>query len=344
MTFTILLTCIGGELQPHVTRMLKSSPRHDVRVVGVDVRDDVPGRHFVDVFATVPRGADPGYPAAIAELVRRHQVDLVLPTSDEEALALSANRDVVEAAGAQLACAEAWIIRAVSDKAAAYAKLKELGVPVPDFRTATSLDQLDTAVAEMTDKHGDIVVKPAQARGGRGVCVVRADLTGIHPYDGGRELHMDLDSFRTTQLAEFANQLPAVVMPRLVEPVYDIDMLAWQGRPVRVVPRRRVDSALPNEGHTIVGNPELIALGTRLIEALGLSWLYDCDVMYDRHGQPMILEINPRPSGSIAATITAGIPLLDDLIALAKGEPVAEMPLPIGRKVVPFKALAVVEA
>ncbi len=342
MSFTLMLTCAGGELMPQLMQAVRASARHDVRIVGVDARPDAVGRRFADVFATVPNGTEPGYVDAVAELVDRHGVDLLLPTSDEEALALSEGRDRVERGGCLLACAPAETLKIVSDKARAYAHLAGMGVPVPHWREATTLDELAAAVDELVAAHGAAVAKPAAGRGGRGVCVIRPGPSGIHSPDGGRERHMDPGTFRDDVMADFASSLPVVVMERLVEPVYDVDMLAWRGRPIRVVPRRRVDSVLPNEGHTFVDDATLTDLGTRLIEGLGLTWLYDCDVMYAEDGRPGILEINPRPSGSVSATIAAGVPLLDDVISLAKGEPVPDVEAPTGRVVVPYKALAVV--
>ncbi len=344
MTFTLLLTCVGGELSPQVIRSVKASRRHDVKVIGVDTRPDAAGRHFVDHFATVPPGTNSRYVDMIGELAAKHNVDLILPTSDEEAVALSSARQRLETGGCRLACAAAAVVKAVSNKAEAYTLFASLGLPVPAWESACSLEELEGAVEAMITSCGEAVVKPAGARGGRGVCVIRSDVRGARPYEGGREVHMDQATFRRDYLEGFAGQLPAVVMQRLVEPVYDIDMLAWEGRPVRVVPRRRTDSALPNEGHTIVGNPDLVQLGTELIKALSLTWLYDCDIMYDRDGRPGILEVNPRPSGSIAATIAAGVPLIDDLISLAKGEPVPEVELPVGRVVIPFKSVACIRA
>ncbi|MCH8815936.1 MAG: hypothetical protein IH957_12765, partial [Chloroflexi bacterium] len=96
MSFTLLLTCVGGELAPQVIRYLKSSRRHDVKVIGVDADENAAGRHFADAFAVVPRGTDPQYVEAIAELAAKHGADLVLPTSDEEALAMSQSRDALE--------------------------------------------------------------------------------------------------------------------------------------------------------------------------------------------------------------------------------------------------------
>ena len=160
------------------------------------------------------------------------------------------------------------------------------------------------------------------------------------PYAGGREVHMDHATFQSKYLQSYTEDFPVIVMERLVEPVYDIDMLAFEGKPIRVVPRRRVDSALPNEGHQIVDNQDLIDLGRKIITGLDLSWLYDCDVMYDGAGKPIVLEINPRPSGSVSVCIAAGVPLIDDLISIATGGNIPEIDIPAGRMVIPYKALA----
>ena len=340
--FTLLLTCIGGELSPQVIKGLKSSARHDVRVIGVDAREDAAGRYFVDVFSTVPSGTNAEYVDVMAELVKRHGVNCVLPTSDEEALALSARRELIEGDGCLLACADAGILRTVADKADCYRRLADIGIHVPHHCQVVKMELLWDVLTSFLADHNEAVVKPAAGRGGRGVYVLRRDVEGAYPYQGGREIHCDPVTFRRDYLNELEALLPVVVMQRLVEPVFDVDMLAWQGQPVRIIPRRRVDSALPNEGHTIVDNEDLVKLGRDLIEGFNLSWLYDCDVMYDIDGRPCILEINPRPSGSVAAPIAAGVPLLDDLISVAKGEGVPEVSIPVGRVVVPYKSLAVI--
>ena len=72
-----------------------------------------------------------------------------------------------------------------------------------------------------------------------------------------------------------------------------------------------------------------------------MSWLYDCDLMLDSKGQPCILEINPRQSGSVSVSVAAGIPLLDDLISLAKNERslISDTKHATGVRVVPYKSL-----
>ena len=124
-----------------------------------------------------------------------------------------------------------------------------------------------------------------------------------------------------------------------MEPVVDIDLLAWKGEAKHIVPRRRVNSAVPNNGHVLIDDKVLINLGERLIKIFQLSWLYDCDVMFDSKGNPCVLELNPRQSGSVAVSIAAGVPLLDDLISLAKQEKIQNVSLKINKKVVPYKSL-----
>ena len=103
--------------------------------------------------------------------------------------------------------------------------------------------------------------------------------------------------------------------------------------------RKRVNSALPNEGHIIVDDNSLYELGRKLIECFSLNWLYDCDVMFGEDEKPYVLEINPRPSGSFVTSICAGVPLLDDLVSLAKGDNLTEIQTPFGQVIVPYKTL-----
>ena len=103
MSIRVLVTATGGALAPVNIRLLRDSRRHDVWVLAVDLNEQATGRYFADAFATVPAGDAPDYAAAIAKLVEQHRIDLVMPWSDEEALALTVARGTIEAAGATLA-------------------------------------------------------------------------------------------------------------------------------------------------------------------------------------------------------------------------------------------------
>ena len=53
-----------------------------------------------------------------------------------------------------------------------------------------------------------------------------------------------------------------------------------------------------------------------------LQSLHDIDMMTDPVLGPVLLEINPRPSGSLAGLSSAGYPLLDYALAGAAGIPI----------------------
>ena len=56
-----------------------------------------------------------------------------------------------------------------------------------------------------------------------------------------------------------------------------------------------------------------------------------------KKNKPQILEINPRPSGSVIVSICAGVPLIRDLIFLTKGLKIKKVKLPFNKRIVPYK-------
>jgi biotin carboxylase len=326
---------------PEAIRRLRDHSRHGrVHVVAVDCEPSAAARGLADVFELVPHGSDPDYVSRLADIAQRHRVDLVVPWSDAEALAAAGARSLIERKGCTLACAEIGTLETLSDKAATYVALERAALPVPRWRRAETVAELEEGVGQLLTMGLDVAVKPAVSRGGRDVSVIRTDVRGASCYGGGREVHMDAGSFRRDYLLRYTDLMPVIAMERLYEPTFDLDMLARDGELLRAVVRRRINAAVPNDGHIIEERADLYDLARRIVETFGLTWLYDCDVMLDREGAPRILEINPRPSGSAAVAVAAGVPLLDDLISLALGESLPVETMPYGRKVVPYTALA----
>lgn len=340
MKGSILLTSMGGALGPTIVQQLKASARHSLRVIAADTRADVPVRFIADEFHVVPRGDSPDYAEKLATIADRCGADMVLPWSDEEALALSAARPVIENGKRRLLASPMSVLDLICDKGRTYEALAAAGLTVPRFVTVLHSKDLIETVATAMDRHGDVAVKPSRARGNRGVYIVRRDLRGEQPFRGSRELHLDFDTWRSKYALESAALLPAVVMERLHEPVFDVDLLCNGRGAVSVVPRQRINPAgVPFEGNVLRADEGLLALGRDVARAIALEWLHDVDVMTDSAGRPVVLEVNPRPSGSAVAAVKAGVPLFDDLISLAAGESVTSSQIPEGRAIHPYMAL-----
>ena len=52
-----------------------------------------------------------------------------------------------------------------------------------------------------------------------------------------------------------------------------------------------------------------------MAHTLNLGALHDMDLMTDSSGNPVILEVNPRPSGSVATMLVSGFPVIDWAVA-----------------------------
>lgn len=339
---TILLTAAGGAMVPLAIQQLKASKRHDVKVVAVDVKAGAPAQAIADAFHVVPFGKDPGYADAVLDVARREGVTLVMPWSDEEALALAPRAAAFAALGARLACVDPGTLAIMSDKAATFRHLAAAGVAVPDWRHAATDAELLAAIDALLPVHGAVAVKPEVSRGGRNVFVIRPDADAPMDVDEGRECHLSPQAFRALGADERRALLPAMVMERLFPPAWDIDLLCKDGAVLRSVPRRRVNPAgIPFKGGFVEDVPALHALAAEIARALKLDWLYDIDVLTTAAGEFRVIETNPRPSGSLPATIAAGIDLFDDLISLALGQDLPPATLPTRRLVLPFTSAVI---
>ncbi len=340
MVYTVVLTSVGLEMAADMIMRLRQSRVHDVRVVAVERRSDVIARHFADAFVCIDSWDPQTFAQGVVRVAEAEGADLVLPLVDGDALALAPYVDTLAALGCKLACNRLDLVELLANKLEAYRLFTQVGLPVPDWRAADSRERLVSAVEQMFGLYGEVVVKPANAQSSRGVSVVRNAIHGAQEYLGSREVHMDYDTFMTRFVDVYDALFPVVVMKRLREPVHDLDVLAWEGDARRVVARRRRNTALPNEGHDIVASPVLRDLGRDIARKLKLSWLVDCDVMFDETGAPCLLEVNPRPSHSVVVSMAAGAPLLDDLISLARGMDIAADDEPQPCQVVPYRTMA----
>ena len=334
----ILVTAAGGTLAPLNIRLLRESRRHAVTVVAVDSRPEAAGKDFADHFSVVPPANDPGYVSAIVTLIQRYGVTIVLPWSDEEAITLATHRETIEQTGALLACADLWSLHTMSNKATSMRHLSAHGIRIPKWHIVESVDSLQRDIDKAMHDNAELVIKPMQSRGGREVYVIRNDIVGQVDYYGSRECHTDWATFEKTYRQGVDAQLPVMMMERLFLPALDIDVLAWQGKLVQAVPRERLNpSGIPFRGSIFRDTDALTRIAQDVVASLNLSWLYDIDLMSDAHGNPVVIELNPRPSGSIAASIHAGIPFYEMLMDLAAGIVPSAVAIPEdGRRIVPY--------
>lgn len=331
---TALITCAASQSSAESIVALKHAERYDVRVIGVDVNPSGVGRAFADHYDVVPPGDDPTYPKALLDLCRREEVAVVIPTSDEEALALARHQSEFRDAGVVCAVPAPDVVDLFADKGLMYQHLAGRGVQLPAWRRAEDVDELREAAIALGYPGNAVVAKPARARGGRGVWRLRpggptpAELFGRTTISA-----TDLDTFS----AAVQESMPSLlVMEDLAGEIYDVDMLLVEQRLHVVVPRRRFNQrGIPFQGCALERHDELERLAREVHENVELRYLIDIDAVVSPDGAAQLLEVNPRPSGGMISTVAAGVNLLELLLAVALGDEVPEVDVPYGLEVRP---------
>jgi carbamoyl-phosphate synthase large subunit len=335
----ILITSIGGGLAAELIKNIKKQSKFKhLKIFGADMSDNNVAKFFVDKFFIVPDPLNKNYVKKLTNIIKKNNINLVLPGSDFEALALSKNRKKFEKQNCFLASIDHKSLLNFSDKQSTYEILKKNNLPCANFNVIKNNKDLSKIIKSYLKD--EFVIKPSISIGGRGVTIFRKDLKKKMEFNSGKEIHIPLKLLNVRDLLKkYYNKYPLIISERLFSPTYDIDMLAYKGKPINVVARERLNPQVPNDGHCISNKKKVLNIGNKIIEKFNLSWLYDCDCMTDKNGNIKIIEINPRMSGSLATSILAGFPLIDNLLAIINKKKFIRYNLKNKITIMPYKTL-----
>ncbi len=263
-------------------------------VVAVDPNPLAPAQYAAQVRASPPPIGSPEYVPELARLCERHGVGMVLPLTDLdiEVLALARERDELPALVPSSAVA-----RATYDKYEAHLLLERLGLPSPP----TALPGADL----------EELCYPAMVKPRRG--------------SGARSIHLAHDAEQARFFLDYVRE-PAMVQRAMGGPELSIDCLGdTAGRCLNAIPRTMLESRGGESiKGTVVEAPELVALGARTMEALGVRGPATIQVFRDPELGIRITDVNTRfggafPAPALAAHAGRSYPEL--IVRMARGEP-----------------------
>jgi carbamoyl-phosphate synthase large subunit len=264
------------------------------RVIVTDVNPLSPAVHVADRAYRVPLATDPDYLNELLAICEAENVQLAIPTIDDELPLFGAAIDRFRKIGALAVCSPESTALTCDDKLATCEVLRAYGVSAARSYLPETLPR-DVALP--------LFVKPRVGRGAVGAFTART-----------RE-----------ELDFFLKYVPnPVVQEYLDGPEYTIDVLCdFRGKPLSIVPRERVviRAGVIDRGRT-VRSQALIDLAQAVCRVLPFNGPINiqCRMRGDR---PVIIEINPRFSGGIPLTIASGADFPRMLLELAGGREVA---------------------
>jgi carbamoyl-phosphate synthase large subunit len=284
----VLLTGVGKRYD------IVSAFAQHATVVAADPNPLAPAQYAAHHRRAVPRIDDEGYVPALAALCEEFNVRAVVPLTDLDLEVLGHAR----VAGALPAFVpDPEIARATFDKYEAHLLLTRFGLPSPP-----------TVLPGEPVKSYPVMVKPRWGSGAR----------SIHHADDARAAEFFVD-----YIGE-----PAMVQKLMDGPEFSIDLLCdLQGRCLNAIPRTMIESRGGESiKGTVIADPELIDLGRRVAEALGVRGPCTVQAFRDKDIGLGITDVNTRFGGAFPAPMYAALPgrtYPELIVRMARGETVA---------------------
>jgi carbamoyl-phosphate synthase large subunit len=281
----VLFTCAGQRVD-----IIGAFRQAGALTVATDANPLAPALYHADHHALVPKIEEESYLPALRELVDRHGVDLIVPLTDLDQVALARARDEL---GALLLLPDAEIVERLEDKYLAYLLFEERGIASPPT-------WLPNGVPD--DAEFPLLVK---ARHGF----------------GSRHIYRAADR---AQLGFFLGYTPvdSIVQTCLGGEEFSVDVFCdFDGRCLNAIPRTMIES---KGGESIKGmtirDEALIELARDVAEKLQLVGPANIQCFREADGSHLLTDINPRFGGGFPLPLAAGGRYPELALALARGE------------------------
>lgn len=318
----VLVTGAGGPLGVNLTRALRRAPEPP-RLIGTDANRWHLPLSECDRTYRIPLARERDhYARALAEIVARESIDVILPTHPVEVRAVAELRDAGRLGGAGTALPASEVLAICDDKVATQARLEAAGIAVPATMLLERPEDVEAAFAAWGGA-GPVWIRGSGAPGlGIGGAALPCRDPGV-----GRawvEHHQGWGRMAASEYLPGAN-------------------LSWMavfagGVLVAAGCRERLEYVLPHvapSGITgapavsrTVDRPEVAATGEAAVRAVDEAphGAYFVDLKEDGGGLPRVTEINAGRCGTtVLAYLAAGLNLPWMLARMAAGEAVAPL-------------------
>lgn len=267
------------------------------------------------------------YARWLLETCRANGIQLVIP--GKERTALGSWRERFTAAGVTLIVpGDTPTQDRLERKDAFLRSWDETILPIPRWTTFCDPETFDAARAELQTTGVRLCMKPAQGLYASGFRVL-LEHPDVKTFLNGELYEMSVAAARELLAA---GPWPTMLLMHTLEGTErSIDCVAWQGRLIRAVVRRK-----DTYGQFLEDRPDLVRAAARVAQGYALSGIFNFQTKDDGDGVAHMLEINARASGGLRTSMAAGVNFARLLLDAATGrlEPDALPPVRTGLRVV----------
>ena len=285
----ILLTGVGKRYD------IVSAFAQHATVVAADPNPLAPAQYAAHHRVAVPLIKDPAYVPALRALCDEHGVGAIVPLTDLDIETLANARADGHLPEALVPGPET--ASATYDKFAAHELLERLGLPSPP-----------TVLPGTEPDSYPVMIKPRRGSGAESIFLAR-------------------DRAETEFFVAYSADKDPMIQRRMDGPEFSIDCLSdTDGRCLNAIPRSMLESRGGESiKGTVLDDPELVDLGRRVVEALGVRGPCTVQAFRDKEIGLGITDVNTRFGGAFPAPMYAAHPgrtYPELIVKMARGEQV----------------------
>lgn len=228
----------------------------------------------------------------IAEMARRHHIDVLLPVSDEGIEFVATKYPALSRITAISPVPNIHTLRLARNKWTLHEFAVKQQLPVPPAVLVTFTSAF---YARLADLEFPVLLKPTSEGGGKGIKRFD-DLPALKKYLETQ----DVEKLRNKYLVE--SYIPGLDL--------GLSVLCRRGEILAFTVQRGLAAARFGrlKAMQFIEQERVLEIGQRLLSALNWNGVAHIDMRYDeRNGQVKIIELNPRFWGSLPGSLVAGV-------------------------------------
>lgn len=336
MDLKVLWTISGSMGTAADLSMLKDSEGFNIDVITADMVDKetigfvLTGKKYI-----LPAGFGDTYIKGVLDICKKENVTTVIPQYDGELEPLSKGLGAFDKEGIKvLVTGDTYGLKVANSKRNLYDFFNSCSF-IPSYRCVSDIDEIEKAVYSLGYPRIPVCIKPVLGEGGKGVRIVTEERVDLFNEQGG-SIKMSWEMLKC-QLERINNIPELLVMEYLPGREYSVDCVCKDGEAFVCIPRQRVETSMGVATVTRVErNDELIEISREIIKRLHLSYNVNIQFKYSQSGAPMLVEVNPRVSGSLVANLGAGVNMLELSLKLAYGMPLGSVNVDWGTRMIRY--------
>jgi len=295
-TPSVLVTATGGPAGLNTVRSLQETGVF--KIVSVDADPLASGLYLEGVQPyVVPLAKERHYVAILLKICKKEKVNVVLPCSDEEILALARDKELFNRKGIELPISDHGLILRASDKWKMLRAISKFGVRIPKTFSPSAPSEFEDAIKQIDFP---LVVRPRISRGGRGVTYCK-------------DRQATVLAFKLLK-QEYGDVIVQELVPGGFGSVYVVQTLWSKHHALCAAAVMQKLRERPSTGGVAVAgktvhDDKLRDLGVSVVQKLG-PWIGPAGVevkVGSLDKQPYVMEVNPRLQGVVYLFARAGI-------------------------------------